>query len=155
MRDEDIDYSDIPEQLDWTGAVRGKCYRPNERHTIIIRNPDGSVEITHLEPYPRIAIRPPKRPFDGRKTMADHHSPSEHADHDADAYVHGTMTIEEQSATYSLFMNMAKWGSLAIAALLLFLVLWFQPGGSLILGLIGGVVLFVAGFFFLKSGKSH
>ncbi|WGM31945.1 aa3-type cytochrome c oxidase subunit IV [Brevundimonas sp. NIBR11] len=87
--------------------------------------------------------------------MADHHAPTEHADHDADAYVHGEMTIEEQSATYSLFMNMAKWGSLAIASLLLFLVLWFQPGGSFIAGLIAAVVLAVAGGFFLKSGKSH
>jgi hypothetical protein len=87
--------------------------------------------------------------------MADHHSPTEHADHDADAYVHGTMTVEEQSATYSLFMNLAKWGSLVIAALLLFLTLWFQPGGSFIAGAIGGGVLAVAGFAFLKSGKNH
>lgn len=87
--------------------------------------------------------------------MADPHSPTEHADHDADAYVHGTMTIEEQTSTYSLFMSMAKWGSLAIAALLLFLVLWFQPAGSFFMGLIGAVVLLVAGGFFLKSGKSH
>ena len=28
MKDEDIDFSDIPEILDWTGAVRGKFYRP-------------------------------------------------------------------------------------------------------------------------------
>jgi uncharacterized protein (DUF4415 family) len=28
MRDEDIDFSDIPEVLDWSGAVRGKFYRP-------------------------------------------------------------------------------------------------------------------------------
>jgi hypothetical protein len=74
--------------------------------------------------------------------MADHHSPTEHADHDADAYVHGAMTIEEQSATYSLFMNLAK-------------TLWFQPGGSFIAGLIGGGVLAVAGGFYLKGGKSH
>jgi hypothetical protein len=52
-------------------------------------------------------------------------------------------------------MNLAKWGSLVIAALLLFLTLWFQPGGSLVAGLIGGGVLAVAGGFFLKSGKSH
>lgn len=87
--------------------------------------------------------------------MADHHSPTEHADHDADAYVHGAMTIEEQTSTYALFMGMAKWGSLAIAALLLFLVLWFMPNGSFFMGLIGAVVLAVAGGFFLKSGKSH
>lgn len=86
--------------------------------------------------------------------MADPHSPTEHADHDADAYVHGTMTVEEQSSTYSLFMNLAKWGSLVVAAVLLFLTLWFQPGGSFIAGLIGGGVLAVAGGFFLKGGKA-
>lgn len=87
--------------------------------------------------------------------MADHHSPTEHADHDADAYVHGTMTIEEQTSTYALFMNLAKWGSLAVAAILLFLVLWFMPAGSFFMGLIGAVVLSGVGFFALKGGKSH
>ena len=28
MKDEDIDFSDIPEKLDWSQAVRGKFYRP-------------------------------------------------------------------------------------------------------------------------------
>ena len=28
MRDEDIDLSDVPEQLDWTGAERGVFYKP-------------------------------------------------------------------------------------------------------------------------------
>jgi uncharacterized protein (DUF4415 family) len=28
MRDEDIDFSDIPEQLDWKGAKRGVFYKP-------------------------------------------------------------------------------------------------------------------------------
>lgn len=28
MRDEDIDFSDIPEKPDWSKAVRGKFYRP-------------------------------------------------------------------------------------------------------------------------------
>jgi uncharacterized protein (DUF4415 family) len=28
MKDEDIDPSDIPEQLDWSNAVVGKFYRP-------------------------------------------------------------------------------------------------------------------------------
>ncbi len=28
MRDEDIDTSDIPEITDWSGAVRGRFYRP-------------------------------------------------------------------------------------------------------------------------------
>lgn len=86
--------------------------------------------------------------------MADQHPSTEHADHDADAYVHGTMTIEEQTSTYSLFMNLAKWGSLSIAAALLFLVLWFMPNGSFFAGLIGFVVLFAAGGFALKGKKA-
>lgn len=86
--------------------------------------------------------------------MADHHSPTEHADHDAEAYVHGEMTIEEQTATYGMFMSMAKWGSLFTAALLLFLILWFQPSGSFFAGLIGAVVLLAAGGFALKSKPS-
>lgn len=36
MSDEDIDFSDIPEVTDWTGAVRGKFYRP-EKQTVTIR----------------------------------------------------------------------------------------------------------------------
>jgi len=33
--DKDIDFSDIPEILDWTGAVRGKFYRPVKRHVTL------------------------------------------------------------------------------------------------------------------------
>ena len=36
MRDEDIDTSDIPEILDWTGAERGRFYRP-VKQTVTIR----------------------------------------------------------------------------------------------------------------------
>jgi uncharacterized protein (DUF4415 family) len=35
MTDEDIDYSDIPQQLDWSGGVRG-MFRP-EKQTVTIR----------------------------------------------------------------------------------------------------------------------
>ena len=31
MSDEDIDTSDIPEQTDWNGSVRGKFYDPHPR----------------------------------------------------------------------------------------------------------------------------
>ena len=37
MPDEDIDTSDIPEQTDWTGSVRGKFYDPDARR--VIRKP--------------------------------------------------------------------------------------------------------------------
>ena len=75
--------------------------------------------------------------------MADPHTPvvtdgeanfvenaTVHADADAQAYVHGSMPLNEQHATYGLFMNLTKWGSLGVAALVLFLTLWFHPGGE-------------------------
>ena len=87
--------------------------------------------------------------------MADPHHATDAADADAHAYVRGEMQINEQVSTWKLVQNLFSWGSLSLAALLLFLVLWFQPNGSFFAGLIGGVVVFVAGFVFLKSGKSH
>jgi uncharacterized protein (DUF4415 family) len=33
--DKDIDFSDIPEILDWTDAVRGKFYRPLKKHVTL------------------------------------------------------------------------------------------------------------------------
>ncbi|RZJ90931.1 MAG: aa3-type cytochrome c oxidase subunit IV [Brevundimonas sp.] len=87
--------------------------------------------------------------------MADPHATTDHADHDAAAYQHGKMEITEQAATYSAFMVLSKWGALAIACALLFLVLWFQQGGSFIAGLGAAVVLAVVGFFALKSKRAH
>lgn len=89
--------------------------------------------------------------------MADPHHPH-HAtdDADADAYLRGSMEINEQTATWALVMNLLKWGSLLIAATLLMLVLWFQKDGSFITGAMAAGVLLVGGFFFLKGGaKAH
>lgn len=36
MTDDEIDFSDAPEIKDWTGAVRGKFYRP-EKQAVTIR----------------------------------------------------------------------------------------------------------------------
>ncbi len=91
--------------------------------------------------------------------MVDPHHPhhaTDEADADANAYLRGSMEINEQAATWALVMNLLKWGSLAIAVVLLLLVLWFQPGGSLITGLIAAGALAVGGFLFLKGGaKAH
>lgn len=87
--------------------------------------------------------------------MADPHAPNAHADHDAAAYQHGKMEITEQAATYSLFMSLTKWGALAVACAVLFLVVWFQPGGSFVAAVICSVVLAVVGFFALKSKPAH
>ena len=80
--------------------------------------------------------------------MADPH-------HASDSYVRGSQEISEQESTFGAFMGMAKWGSLIIAVLLVFLTLWFQPGGSLMTALITAVVLSAGGYFMLKSPKKH
>jgi len=84
--------------------------------------------------------------------MADPHNPATaEADADAHAYVHGSMEINEQASTFHLFILLAKWGSLAVAVGVLFLTLWFHPGGSFVAGLIGAVALAVIGWFALKA----
>jgi hypothetical protein len=80
--------------------------------------------------------------------MADPH----HADAQDD-YVRGSQEISEQAATFSLFIGLAKWGSLATAVSIVFLLLWFQPGGSLIAGAIAAFVVLVVGIFALRSKK--
>lgn len=82
--------------------------------------------------------------------MADPHNADVHDD-----YVRGSQPIAEQVATFSLFMSLAKWGSLIIGAIVLFLTIWFQPGGSFVGGFISGFVLLAAGWWFLRSKKAH
>lgn len=85
--------------------------------------------------------------------MADpHHASDAHAHDD---YVRGSQEISEQAATFSLFMGLAKWGSLLTGVVLLLLVLWFQPGGSFIAGVIAAGVLLVVGVFALRKKKAQ
>lgn len=85
--------------------------------------------------------------------MADpHHASDAHAHDD---YVRGSQEISEQAATFSLFMGLAKWGSLLTGVVLLLLVLWFQPGGSFIAGVIAAGVLLVVGVFALRKKKTQ
>ena len=74
--------------------------------------------------------------------------------HAHDDYVRGSQEISEQVSTFHLFMGMAKWGSVLLAAVLAFLTIWFMPNGSFIGGAITIVVIVVAGWFFLKKPKS-
>jgi hypothetical protein len=73
------------------------------------------------------------------------------AEHAHDEYHRGEMEIGEQAATYNLFMNLTKWGSLALAAILTFIVLWFCTEAGFLGAAMAGVVLFVVGFFVLKK----
>lgn len=72
------------------------------------------------------------------------------AEHASDHH-HGDMDIREQVATFSLFMGMTKWGSLALAAFLLLLTVWFCTEGGLMAGLISAVVVTVVGVVLLRE----
>jgi hypothetical protein len=75
--------------------------------------------------------------------------------HAHDEYVRGSMEISEQTSTFHLFMGMAKYGSLVIAALLTFLTIWFMPSGNFFAGAGAAVVMMVAGVWFLRSPAKH
>jgi len=66
-------------------------------------------------------------------------------------YHRGEMHIEEQEATYSGFLKMTKWGSLYLAAIVLFLVLWFCTTAGFLGGLITGIVVLVLGTLVLSE----
>lgn len=66
-------------------------------------------------------------------------------------YNRGDMDIAEQKATFDLVMNITKWGSLHIAALLLLLTVWFATEAGFVAGLIAAIVLEVLGFLALKK----
>ena len=69
----------------------------------------------------------------------------------ASDYHRGDMDIHEQKATFDLFMGMTKWGSLAIAAGVLFFTLLFCTGAGFIGAAISAAVLVGAGVFLLRA----
>lgn len=69
----------------------------------------------------------------------------------ASEYHHGEMDISEQTATYDVFMLLTKWGSLAIAALLVLLVLWFCTPAGFLVGLGVSLAMTVIGIFILRD----
>lgn len=66
-------------------------------------------------------------------------------------YHRGEMDIAEQQATFHLVMGMTKWGSLILAASLLFVVLWFCTSAGFMGGAVSGIVLTVLGVIFLRE----
>lgn len=69
-------------------------------------------------------------------------------------YHRGEMEISEQRATFDLFMNLTKWGSLHVAAVVLFLTVLFSTEAGLIGAAVAFVALEVIGFFMLKKKPS-
>jgi hypothetical protein len=73
------------------------------------------------------------------------------AEHSTSSYHRGDMDIHEQSSTYSAVNSMMKWCSLALAAGLTFLVIWFCTPGGFFPGLVVGLIITVLGIFGLRS----
>ena len=72
----------------------------------------------------------------------------------ASEYHRGDMDISEQRSTYHLVMGMTKWGSLAIAALILWATLQFCTKTGFLGALVSAIVLIVIGVLLLRERKS-
>ena len=72
------------------------------------------------------------------------------AEHATD-HTHGQMDIHQQQAAFRGFMLMSKWGSLAVASVVLAAVLSFCTPAGWGTGLLSGVILAVLGVVFLRE----
>jgi len=81
--------------------------------------------------------------------MADPHASGD------TSYQRGSQEISEQVSTFHLVMGLTKWGSLAIAAVLAFLTIWFMPGGNFFAGFVVAVAMIAVGVLALREKKSH
>ena len=66
-------------------------------------------------------------------------------------YHHGQMDIHAQQSTFHHVMVMSKWGSLAVAAGVLFLTLWFCTAAGFLTALGSAVALIAVGIFALRE----
>ncbi|MBW3558441.1 MAG: aa3-type cytochrome c oxidase subunit IV [Proteobacteria bacterium] len=61
------------------------------------------------------------------------------------------MDITEQAATFNVIMRLVKWISLGIAALLLFLTMWFSTEVGFFTSFGAAAALMVVGYFLLRA----
>ena len=66
-------------------------------------------------------------------------------------YHRGEMEIHEQASTYHAFLAFSKWGSLALAAVLVALIVGFATKSGFVTGVIVGIVIAIIGYFALRS----
>ncbi len=72
---------------------------------------------------------------------------SEHASD----YAHGHMDIRQNEQSFDVFVRLAKWGSLAVAVIVLFATLWFCTDAGFVGGLVPAAVLLALGVLFLRD----
>ena len=73
---------------------------------------------------------------------------SEHASD----YEHGHMDIRQNEASFHVFVLLAKWGSLAVAVIVLFATLWFCTDAGFGGGFVAAAILAILGTLFLRGG---
>ena len=66
---------------------------------------------------------------------------------------HGQMDTRQQELTFHSFIKLSKWGSLYIAATILFLTMWFATDAGFFGGLIAAVAVLVVGTLVLREHK--
>jgi hypothetical protein len=66
-------------------------------------------------------------------------------------YHRGEMDIAEQNATFHLVMGLTKWGSLVLAAFLLFVIIWFCTTIGFLGGFASGMALLILGIIGLRE----
>lgn len=72
------------------------------------------------------------------------------AEHGAD-HSHGQMDISEQSASFDLFVRFTKWGSLAVAVVVLWAVLMFCTTTGFVGAVVASLVLLAVGVYILRE----
>jgi hypothetical protein len=72
------------------------------------------------------------------------------AEHASD-HTHGHMDIAEQSASFDLFIKFTKWGSLAVAVLVLWATLMFCTSTGFVGSVVASLILLAAGVWFLRE----
>jgi hypothetical protein len=69
----------------------------------------------------------------------------------ASDYHHGDQDIHAQQATFRAVLVGTKWGSLAVAATVLFLTMWFCTDAGFLTAFVTAAILVAVGIFFLRS----
>lgn len=74
---------------------------------------------------------------------------------DSHDFERGEMPVAEQASTFHRVMGLFKWGSLALATLLIFFVMWLCTPASFFPSAVVAVIVLVAGFVFLSRKPAH
>ncbi len=64
---------------------------------------------------------------------------------------HGQMDIAEQAASFDLFVRFTKWGSLAVAVMVLWATLMFCTSTGFVGAVVAAVVLLALGVYVLRE----